>query len=104
MSEAVLVRYATVAVPDRRQVEVPAPVRFEEFVAARAPDPWRSAWLLTGDAHKAEDLVPGRAARVLAALGLDRRRRLGRGFCTPDARHDVHRLVATQVERGEEQP
>ena len=36
---------------------MPAPVRFEEFVAARAPDLWRSAWLLTGDAHKAEDLV-----------------------------------------------
>lgn len=30
---------------------------FEEFVAARGRDLWRSAWLLTGDAHKAEDLV-----------------------------------------------
>ena len=30
---------------------------FEEFVAARGRDLWRSAWLLTGDAQKAEDLV-----------------------------------------------
>jgi len=30
---------------------------FEEFVAARGRDLWRSAWLLTGDAQRAEDLV-----------------------------------------------
>ncbi len=30
---------------------------FEEFVASRGRELWRSAWLLTGDAHKAEDLV-----------------------------------------------
>jgi hypothetical protein len=30
---------------------------FEEFVASRGRDLWRTAWLLTGDAHKAEDLV-----------------------------------------------
>lgn len=57
MSEAVLVRFSTGAVPDRRQAEASAPVRFDEFVAARGADLWRSAWLLTGDAHKAEDLV-----------------------------------------------
>ena len=34
----------------------PAPT-FEEFVASRARDLWRTAWLLTGDSHKAEDLV-----------------------------------------------
>ena len=34
----------------------PAPT-FEEFVASRGRDLWRTAWLLTGDAHKAEDLV-----------------------------------------------
>jgi RNA polymerase sigma-70 factor (sigma-E family) len=39
------------AVTDR-----PAPT-FEEFVALRGRDLWRSAWLLTGDAQKAEDLV-----------------------------------------------
>lgn len=33
-----------------------APV-FEEYVAARGRALWRIAWLLTGDAHKAEDLV-----------------------------------------------
>jgi RNA polymerase sigma-70 factor (sigma-E family) len=30
---------------------------FEEFVASRGRDLWRSAWLLTGDTHQAEDLV-----------------------------------------------
>jgi RNA polymerase sigma-70 factor (sigma-E family) len=34
--------------------EAPA---FEEYVAARGRALWRTAWLLTGDAHKAEDLV-----------------------------------------------
>lgn len=37
--------------------EQPAPPTFEEFVASRGPSLWRTAWLLTGDAHKAEDLV-----------------------------------------------
>ena len=32
-------------------------VGFDEFVAARSPALWRSAYLLTGDAHKAEDLL-----------------------------------------------
>lgn len=30
---------------------------FEEYVAARGRALWRSAWLLTGDRHRAEDLV-----------------------------------------------
>jgi RNA polymerase sigma-70 factor (sigma-E family) len=30
---------------------------FDEFVAARSGALWRSAWLLTGDAQKAEDLL-----------------------------------------------
>lgn len=30
---------------------------FEEFVAARSTALWRSAYLLTGDAHRAEDLL-----------------------------------------------
>ncbi len=34
-----------------------AHVTFEEFVAARSGDLWRSAYLLTGDAQKAEDLL-----------------------------------------------
>ncbi len=32
-------------------------ISFEEFVAARSGALWRSAWLLTGDAQKAEDLL-----------------------------------------------
>lgn len=34
----------------------PAP-RFEEYVVTRGRALWRSAWLLTGDAQRAEDLV-----------------------------------------------
>lgn len=30
---------------------------FDDFVASRAVALWRSAWLLTGDSHRAEDLV-----------------------------------------------
>ena len=30
---------------------------FDEYVVARGPALWRSAWLLTGDAQRAEDLV-----------------------------------------------
>ena len=30
---------------------------FEAFVEGRGRDLWRAAWLLTGDVHKAEDLV-----------------------------------------------
>lgn len=30
---------------------------FEAFVNARGRELWRAAWLLTGDAHRAEDLV-----------------------------------------------
>ncbi|AQP51871.1 SigE family RNA polymerase sigma factor [Tessaracoccus flavescens] len=30
---------------------------FEDFVRARGRDLWRAAWLLTGDVHKAEDLL-----------------------------------------------
>lgn len=40
------------------------PVSFDEFVAGRSAALWRSAWLLTGDAHKAEDLVQTALART----------------------------------------
>lgn len=36
---------------------------FEEYVAARGRALWRTAWLLTGDAHRAEDLVQTALAR-----------------------------------------
>jgi RNA polymerase sigma-70 factor (sigma-E family) len=36
---------------------------FEEFVASRGRDLWRTAWLLTGDSHKAEDLVQATLAK-----------------------------------------
>jgi RNA polymerase sigma-70 factor (sigma-E family) len=43
----------------------PAPTAptFEEYVAARGRALWRTAWLLTGDAHRAEDLVQTALAR-----------------------------------------
>lgn len=47
MSEAV-------SVVDRPAASGPT---FDEYVVARSPALWRSAWLLTGDRHKAEDLV-----------------------------------------------
>ena len=36
---------------------------FEEYVAARGRALWRTAWLLTGDAHRAEDLVQAALVR-----------------------------------------
>jgi len=40
------------------------PVGFREFVAARSPALLRTAWLLTGDAHLAEDLLQTALART----------------------------------------
>jgi RNA polymerase sigma-70 factor (sigma-E family) len=37
---------------------------FEEFVAARSAALWRSAYLLTGDAHRAEDLLQTALAKT----------------------------------------
>lgn len=37
---------------------------FDGFVAAKAGALWQSAWFLTGDAHKAEDLVQTALSRV----------------------------------------
>ncbi|MCW2503427.1 MAG: polymerase sigma24 factor [Actinomycetia bacterium] len=41
-----------------------APAGFAEFVAARSPSLLRAAWLLTGDAGQAEDLLQTALARV----------------------------------------
>src|SRR3954449_8841744 len=37
---------------------------FDEFVAARSGALWRSAWLLTGDEQKAEDLLQTALVKV----------------------------------------
>lgn len=45
---------------------------FDAFVAARGDALWRSAWLLTGDGHLAEDLVQtalGKSFRRFDAIG-----------------------------------
>ena len=42
------------------------PDEFEEFARARAAQLYRSAWLLCGDAHAAEDLVQETLAKVYA--------------------------------------
>ena len=40
------------------------PASFDAFVTARSAALWRSAWLLTGDAHRAEDLVQTALAKT----------------------------------------
>ena len=39
---------------------------FEEFAVARTPQLYRAAWLMCGDAHRAEDLVQETLAKVYA--------------------------------------
>lgn len=46
---------------------------FESYVAARGDALWRTAWLLTGDSHLAEEPRAGGAAEGVAALGPGRR-------------------------------
>ena len=50
------------------EVQVIAPNQtggdFDAFVTARGRALWRSAWLLTGDAHRAEDLVQTALAKA----------------------------------------
>lgn len=40
------------------------PGEFEEFAVARTPQLYRAAWLMCGDAHRAEDLVQDTLAKV----------------------------------------
>ncbi len=40
---------------------------FEEFALARTPHLFRTAWLLTGDRHLAEDLVQETLAKMYRA-------------------------------------
>ncbi len=40
------------------------PEEFEEFAVARTPQLYRAAWLMCGDAHRAEDLVQDTLAKV----------------------------------------
>lgn len=42
---------------------------FTEFARARMPDLYRSAWLLCGDRHRAEDLVQETLAKVYGRWG-----------------------------------
>ncbi|MFS3130159.1 SigE family RNA polymerase sigma factor [Nocardioides sp. Bht2] len=43
------------------------PATFDDFVATRGDALWRSAWLLTGDSHLAEDLVQTTLAKCWPA-------------------------------------
>lgn len=42
---------------------------FDAFVVTRTPRLWRAAWLLTGDAHRAEDLVQTALAKAYPRFG-----------------------------------
>jgi RNA polymerase sigma-70 factor (sigma-E family) len=53
---------------------VEAPEGFADFVAARSPSLLRTAWLLTGDSHLAEDLVQTALAKAWPRWGSLRRR------------------------------
>lgn len=53
MDEALIVTEDEQTLSDRPDPQTD----FEEFVAARSTALWRSAYLLTGDAHRAEDLL-----------------------------------------------
>ncbi|MFC5728863.1 MULTISPECIES: hypothetical protein [Nocardioides] len=68
-------REAVPVVTDERTDAVPA---FEEYVVARSRALWRSAWLLTGDRHRAEDLVQTALMKCRRRWGQDRGRRRGR--------------------------
>lgn len=43
------------------------PEQFPDFVRAASPSLLHTAWLLTGDRHRAEDMVQGALARTYAA-------------------------------------
>lgn len=43
---------------------------FDAFVRNRRPDLWRAAWLLTGDRHKADDLVQTALGRTYGRYAL----------------------------------
>lgn len=64
---------------------------FEEFAAARTPALLRSAWLLCGDPHQAEDLVQ----ETLAKLYVRWRRPLGRGAIDNPAAYTQTALTRT---------
>jgi RNA polymerase sigma-70 factor (sigma-E family) len=57
MSEAVSMTKPTPVSTDDGSLARQNSISFDEFVAARSPALWRSAYLLTGDPHKAEDLL-----------------------------------------------
>lgn len=51
------------------------PASFDDFVTGRSSALWRSAWLLTGDAQRAEDLVQTALAKTYPHFS-----RIGDGF------------------------
>lgn len=68
---------------------------FDEYVTGAWPRLLRSAWLLTGDWHKAEDLVQTVLARI-RAVAPNSRGCAGRAPAS-DAGHDIFELVAPEV-------
>ena len=83
---------------------------FTEFAIARTPQLYRAAWLLCGDAHRAEDLVQEALAKVYAAWG--RRVRnpaayaqtvLVRTFISGQRRRSAHERPVAEVPDSAEQ-
>ncbi len=65
MSESArTVRAGVGEVPDGRLRKDAVPAGFDEFVADRSAQLLRTAWMLTGDAHLAEDLLQSALARA----------------------------------------
>jgi hypothetical protein len=67
---------------------------FEEFVNSRGPALLRFAYVLTGDAHRAEDLVQGGVGSRICTLADNRPLRRARGPRTQGIAHAVPVLAA----------
>ena len=80
------------------------PGGFAEFVAARSDALLRSAWLLTGDAGRAEDLLQTVLADVWRRWATIRTCRASRGVPAPGAVHHLRLLVAAALAQRDSKP
>ena len=71
---------------------------FSAYMAARQPSLMRTAYLLTGDRHQAEDLVQTSLAKLYLAWDQVQRPRLGRRLRPPDPGQREQLAVAPRLE------